>query len=170
MSAYWFGMVDTPPPGAIAAARAQAPDGTVAGLLAAWPTEAGRRPGAARIAASVIDPDGPAMAICLALAPDGVQVLFDDPAVIAATQDVLRNPPSAFVSTLTLDQSHIAGAVSGVEAERDARWPGWFDSQPFARLFPARRLLVTGLFRRVAPPVGPAHQRAGGDPWPQGAG
>lgn len=164
----WFGFVDVPPVGALASADAYtAEDGEPAGLLAAWPAAQRRQPGASRLDLRVVDADGPPMAVSLAVAPAGLRVLFDDPAVVAATRAVLARPSPAFVSTLVRDAAHIAGAVTGIEADVARRWPAWFDDDPFARIFPARRLRVgPGLFGRVAAPVGPVHQRYGGLPWP----
>lgn len=163
----WFGLVEVPPEGALATADAFDLDGEPAGLLAAWPAERRKQSGASRVDLRVIDPDGPAMAVSLALAPRGVRVLFDDPSVVAATRAVLARPAPAFVSTLVRDAAHIAGAVTGVEADVAQRWPAWFDTDPFARVFPARRLRVgPGLFRRVSAPIGPVHQRYAGLPWP----
>lgn len=163
----WLGFVDVPPEGALASADAFDADGEPAGLLAAWPAEQRRQPGASRVDLRVVDPEGPAMAVSLALAPQGVRVLFDDPAVVAATRAVLALPSPAFVSTLVRDAAHIAGAVTGIEADVARRWPGWFATDPFARVFPSRFLrLGPGLFGRVDAPVGPVHQRYGGLPWP----
>ncbi len=156
----WLGFVDVPPEGALAAAD------TDEGTLAAWPAEGRRQSGAVRVAAHVVDPAGPAMAVSWAQAPRGVRVLFDDPAVVAATRAALGRR-AAFVSTMVRDASAIAGAVTGIEADVADRWPGWFSDDPFARVFPARRLRVgPGLFGRVPPPAGPVHQRYGGLPWP----
>lgn len=163
----WFGFVDIPPEGALASADTFTTDGEPAGLLAAWPAEQRKQSGANRLDRRVIDPEGPPMALSLAVAPRGVRVLFDDPAVVAATRAVLARRWPAFVSTLVRDAAHIAGAVTGIEADVAQRWPAWFDTDPFARLFRARRLRVgPGLFRRVTAPVGPVHQRYAGLPWP----
>jgi hypothetical protein len=103
------------------------------------------------------------MAVSLVLAPRLVRVIFDDPAVVRAVQRVLERPPAAFVSTLASDAVHFAGAVTGIEQP----WPGWWDDDPFAAIFPARRLMVDeGMFGRTPLPAGPVHQRYGGAPWP----
>lgn len=96
-----------------------------------------------------------------------MRVLFDEPAVVGATRALLDGPWPGFFSALTLDAAHIAGAVTGIDAETARRWPAWWSQGPFAPLFPARRLHVpAGLFRAVAPPAGPGHQRYAGMPWP----
>lgn len=166
----WLGFVDDADggvPGALAAAPCfDVGDGSTR-TLAAWPAAGRRRPGAGRIDRRVVDPNGPAMAVSLARPRRGVRVLFDDPAVVAATRAALRGPPAAFVSTVVQDAAHIGGAVTGIEADIAEGWPDWWALDPFARVFPARRLLAAaGLFRRVPPPVGPGHQRYGGLPWP----
>jgi len=163
----WFGFVDDDPDGVLGAADAEEADGTPAGRLAAWPADGPRVSRAAKLDPRVVDAGGPPMAVSLALVPRGVKLLFDDPAVVAATRSVLTRPAVAFTSTLVRDSAHIGGAVCGIEAETASRWPGWYDDDPFARVFPARRLRVgAGLFARVAPPVGPVHQRYAGAPWP----
>lgn len=163
----WLGVVDEPPAGTIASARAvDTADGEQL-LVAAWSSPRRQVPGAARVDRRVVGAGGPPMAVSLALAPSGVRVLFDDPTVVRATQAVMEQPWPAFVSTLALDAAHIAGAVTGVEADVADLWPDWWSSDPFARLFPARRLRVpAGCFRPVDPPCGPVHQRYGGAPWP----
>lgn len=162
----WFGPVEDRPEDALAAAGAHDLENGSTSLLAAWPAGRERPEGAHRIDRRVIDPDGPAMAVSLALA-GARPVLYDDPAVIAATRAALDGPPPAFRSTLSRDAAHIAGAVSGVPAALADAWPGWWDDDPFLRVFPRRRLLVDpGLFGPAHPPPGPVHQRYGGAPWP----
>lgn len=167
----WLGFVDEGVGGVPEGAHAAAPCFDVGDAstrtLAAWPSDGGRRAGAGRIDRRVVDAAGPAMAVSYALAPRGVRVPFDDPAVVAATRAALRGPPVAFVSTIVRNAAHIGGAVTGIEAHVAEGWPDWWGLDAFARVFPARRLLVgAGLFRRVAPPAGPGHQRVGGLPWP----
>lgn len=132
------------------------------GALAVWPREQRRRREAVRVDRRVIDPRGPAMAVSLVLTPRLKRVIFDDPAVVRAVQRVLERPPAAFVSTLSCDPVHFAGAVPGIEQP----WPGSWDNDPFTSIFPARRLRVAGMFGRTPPPAGPVHQRYGGAPWP----
>jgi hypothetical protein len=103
------------------------------------------------------------MAVSLALAPRGVRVLFDDPAVVGALRPVLAGPPVAFVSTLILDDVRFGGGVTGIVEP----WPSWWSDDPFARIFPARSLWVDAeLFAPVDPPAGPVHQRCSPAPWP----
>ena len=159
----WFGLAEDVSEDAFASAAARDLQGEPAGYLAAWDPDAGHPKGTARISGAVIDPSGPEMAVSLVLPPSGVQVLFDDPAVVAATQAVYERPGVSFVTTLTTDPVHFGGAVTGTTAP----WRGWWSDDPFERIFPARRLLVEpGLFNAVAPPAGPVHQRYAGLPWP----
>lgn len=163
----WLVLTDAPPAQALASAAARTLDGAAVGVLAAWPP--GSRPAedAVRVDGRAIDPSGPAMAVSWADAA-GRHVLYDDPAVVAATQAVLAQPWPAFVSTLAADASHIAGALTGATPELVAAWPGWWSTDPFARVLPARRLLVDGGFFTAVPrPAGPVHQRYGGAPWPR---
>jgi hypothetical protein len=148
----WLGFVDASPDDALATADAYDLGGDPAGTLVAWPSQGRRRSGAVRVARHVIDPDGPRMAVSWAVAPRGVHVLFDDPAVVHAIRATYGRQ-AAFLSTLVQDAAHIAGAITGLEAELADRWSGWWDDDPFARIFGARRLLVgPGLFRRVPAP------------------
>lgn len=163
MSWCWLALLHRAPDGALAAAAARHLNGSAAGMLAAWPREQRRRPGATRVDARVIDANGPEMAVSLVLAPRGVRVLFDDPAVVGAIRRALERPDVAFVSTLVTDPVHFAGAVTGI---RDP-WPGWWSDDPFATIYPARRLIVdAGLFGVAPLPAGPGHQRYGFTPWP----
>ena len=114
--------------------------------------------------------DGPELAVSLVLPPRGHRPLFDDPAVVHALRVVLATPGRAAVfSTLVDGATDWAGAISGIDADRAARWPAWWDEDPFARLGPRRRLLVPAGVLRAAPlPAGPGHQRHAGAPWPWG--
>ena len=125
---------------------------------------------AVRLEPSLIG-DGPALAVSLVLPARGGRPLFDDPAVVDAMRAVLRDPGRApLFSTLVDGPTHWAGAVSGIDADVAARWPGWWDGDPFARLGPRHRLLVpAGLLVPTPLPAGPNHQRHAGVPWPWGA-
>ena len=114
--------------------------------------------------------DGPALAVSLVLAPHGARPLFDDPAVVHAMQDVLRDPHRApLLCTLVDGSTHWAGAISGVDPAHAADRPAWWDEDPFARLGPRHRLQVpAGALRPVPIPAGPGHQRHAGAPWPWG--
>lgn len=159
----WFALVDQAPAGLLASTAVLDLDGQRRGVLAAWPAGERPRPDAARLDARVLDPQGPRMALSLVLPPPGVQVLFDDPTVVGAVKAALAGPAPDFVSTLSVDASHFGGAVSGVAEP----WPGWWSDDPFARVFPARRLWAdAGMFGQTAPPAGPVHQRYGPTPWP----
>lgn len=163
----WFALVDEPPAEALASAAACTLGGGAVGVLAAWPPGDRPVPGAARIDGRAISPDGRPMAVSWADA-GGRHVLYDDPAVVAAIQAVLAQPWPAFVSTLAADASHLAGALTGVPPALVEAWPGWWSTDPFARVLPVRRLLVDeGLLRAVPRPAGPVHQRYGGAPWPR---
>lgn len=165
MSWCWLGFADGPVSGALAAAEAADLDDGAVRTMVAWPAGARRPPGADRVDGRVIDSEGPRMAVSLTLAPDGVA--YDDPAVIAATRAALDGPAPALLSTLSRDPVHIAGALRGVVPSLAEAWPGWWEDDPFLRVFSQRRLLVgPGLFGPADPPPGPVHQRYGGAPWP----
>ncbi len=152
------------PADADAVAPVRDEDGAPAGALAVWMRQGRPVRHALRADARIVDQKGDGAVISLVLAPPGVQILFDDPAVAQARRDVLAGPPCDLVTTLLHDTSHFAGAFT---AWRDP--PDWvMRSDPFARIFAARRLHVAaGLLGRVPPPAGPTIERYGSArPWP----
>ena len=160
----WFARLDEVPADALAAARARTFDGEDIGVLVAWAPGERPVPFAARVDRRVVDPDGPAMAVSWADAGSR-HVLYDDPAVVAATQRVLAGPWPPFVSTLAADSSHLAGTLTGAAPGVVTDWPGWWETDPFARILEpeaaARRVPASS--RRPSPvPQGPVHQRYGG--------
>ena len=106
---HWLALVAERPTDALAAASAYDADGRPAGVLAAWPADRGRPAGGLGIDVRAVDPQGEAAWISLALAPPGLQLLFDDPAVCWALRQVLAGPARLAVSTLTLDLPLLAG-------------------------------------------------------------
>jgi hypothetical protein len=161
----WLALLDDAAPGAVAVT---APDGTPAGHLLLRAGRAKPHRLAVRVEPSLIG-DGPALAVSLVLPPRGTRPLFDDPAVVAAMQAVLRDPHrSPLFSTLVDGSTEWAGSLSGAPAA--ATWPGWWDGDPFARLGPQHRMLVpAGVLCPRPLPAGPCHQRHAGAPWPWGA-
>ena len=148
--------------GAPARAAMTYPDGSPAGVLAAWPF--GRKPVAhsVRADARVVDPAGAAATVSLVLLPRDRCPLFDDPAVSGALRSVLAGPPPDAVTTLVRDSSHFAGALT---VRRTRPW--LLRDDPFARFAPAEVLHVAaGLLGSVPPVPGPVSQRYGGRPWP----
>ncbi|CAN5699912.1 hypothetical protein BH24ACT3_BH24ACT3_03930 [soil metagenome] len=160
----WFATRDQRPLDALASAAVTSDAGDHPGFLVAWGREHDEPGGAARIDARIIDPDGPAAEVSLALAPAGVSLLFDDTAVSQAIRVVLSMPPADACSTLSLGDDRFVGAVTVVHGNDTSRLG--FD--PFAMLFPARVLRVdAGLFGWMPAPAGPVTQRYGaGNPWP----
>lgn len=161
MSWMWFAVVDEAgASGAFATTTAFDSDGRAAGVLAVWPAESRPKVPAVKIDAGIIDPGGPAAAVSLVLAPPRVRLLFDDGAVQQARRDVLAWRPPRALSTLLRGDSIFAGALTVDPAGDD----------PFARIFPVRRLVVeAGLFGSVPAHPGPDIERHGsGTPWPGG--
>jgi hypothetical protein len=111
--------------------------------------------------ARVVDQGGAPAVVSLVLAPPGVRLPFDDVAVQDARRAVLAGPPRRLVSTLLRGDSIFAGAITA--AVDDAPF-----EDPFARVFPGRRLRVgPGLLGAVPTPTGPVIGRyGGGNPWP----
>lgn len=165
MSRCWLALVEGPAEGADAAARAFTTDGLPAGTLAAWRRRAKPVRDALRVDERLIDPDGSAAWISLVLPPPGVRLPFDDPAVQQARRHVLLHPFAAAVSTLLRDDSHFEGAITVARSPNEKQH---LSEDPFARIFPSRRLSVAaGILGAVLPPTGPATERYGsGNPWP----
>jgi hypothetical protein len=96
-----------------------------------------------------------------------MRIPFDAPEVQQARRDALAwwfsllGEQLICVSTLSLDASHYGGAVTV------ARTGAFFDSDPFARLFPGT-VVQADFFSEVAPPPGPVVERYAGAPWPAG--
>jgi len=163
MSWLWFALRDERPPGASIAVEATDDEGFV-GHLAVWPHEAKRPKGGTRIDARAIDPEGPEAWISLVLAPPSGALFFDDPAVVEATRRALTEPAPDALSTLVLEGYRFGGAVTVTRRPGHPR----LDADPFAVVYPARRLhVLAGLLGSMLPPAGPGIQRYGaGNPWP----
>lgn len=163
----WFAHLRVPggedrAPAHLARAAVTGPDGEPAGELVAWP--AGRKPvaTAVRMAAAVVDPEGPEAWVSVVMLPRDRSPLFDDPVVSSALRAVLAGSPPDAVSTLVRDASHFAGSVTVRRGD-----PHRLRGDPFGRVGPAHVLRVgSGLFGRVPPPAGPVIQRYSGKPWP----
>ena len=161
----WLALVDDEPAAAAASAAARDAGGAPAGVLAAWTQRAKPVRHALRMDERLLDPAGAAATVSLVLAPAGVRLAFDDPAVAQARRAILVAAPFDAVSTLLSDASHFEGSVVVARGGLAARIA---TCDPFARIFPTRVLDVgAGLFGRVAPPAGPVIERYGSArPWP----
>lgn len=161
MTMGWLVVAAEPTPGSpLAAAPARAHDGSEH-VLSVWPLDTRPRGRVSKVSLAIVDRSGPAGRVSLVRAPQGVRVIFDDPAVAQARRDVLSGPSPRFVSTLVRGDSIFDGAVTGL--------PDMPYADPFARIFPATTLDVApGLFVACAPPPpGPVVERyGGGRPWP----
>lgn len=159
MSWCWLARTDERPPGALAAATISS-----GGFLAAFASDGPAPPGERKIDARAVDPDGAPALASLVLAPDGVTIAFDDPAVSGALRAALAAPWPGVLSTLVVENSRFAGALTAARDGDRAR----LRSDPFARIFPAEIVEVgAGLLGTTPPPTGPVIQRyGGGEPWP----
>ena len=158
----WLTCGDVAPAGALASAPAHDACGAPACVLA---VSADPRPGALAADPRAFDAGGPAAAVSLVLLDPGVHLPFDDPVVVHARRQVLRARAPRAVTTFALPGGvRFAGALTAV-AVSDARR---LDDDPFARIAPARRLLVgPGLLAAAAPaPAGPVVERYAGAAWP----
>jgi hypothetical protein len=161
----WLALVDDRPADADAAAQARGPGGEPAGWLAAWRRRAKPVRHALRGDDRVVDPAGPAASVSLVLAPAGIALLFDDPAIQQARRAVLADAdPPPVLTTLLRDASHFMGALTARRGGAAVR----LADDPFARIFPARLLEVgAGLLGDVPAPAGPTIERYGSArPWP----
>jgi hypothetical protein len=161
VSRAWIALVDAEPHGADACAPVSELDGRAAGWLAAWRRRVKPLRDARRVDSRLVDPAGAAALVSLVRPPEGVRMPFDDLAVQEARRRVLAGPYCDGVSTLLSDATHFEGAISVVRGDES------YDD-PFARVFPARRLRVgAGVVGRLAPPAGPTIERYGSaNPWP----
>lgn len=161
---HWFAFRPEAPTDAFATAAAFRADGARLGFLATWVVGSGRKPlGALGIDARAIDPHGKPAWISLALAPERMRVLFDDPAVCQAMRMVLGDSPADVMSTLVRDPSTIGGAFTATHGPT----PEGLADDPFARIFPHLLLRVEAGFVGTMPaPTGPGVQRYAGAPWP----
>lgn len=105
-------------------------------------------------------------------APDDARdgVPYDQPEVQGARQDALAwwygmlGDALVCHTTLALDESRCAGAITVVSGDVPARPT----DDPFSRLY-APRCVPCALFGVVAPPPGPVLERYAGAPWPGGS-
>ena len=118
--------------------------------------------GALRADPRTHDLNGDPAWVALALAPAGVSIPFDDPAVSGALRRLLAGPPPRLATTLLRDEVRFAGALLAADERAE------LCENPLARIFPARTFRVgRGVLGRVSPPTGPGIARyAGGAPWP----
>ena len=119
-------------------------------------------PGALRADPRTHEPEGDAAWVSLALAPEGVSIPFDDPAVSGSVRRTLAGPPRRLVTTLLRDEVRFVGALVAADDRAGVR------ENAFGRIFPARVFRVErGVLGSMAPPTGPGIARyAGGAPWP----
>jgi hypothetical protein len=160
----WLALLDDRATDATAQAPAHEPDGTPAGWLVAWRRRAKPVREARRVDPRLVDPGGAPAWVSLVRPPPGLRLPFDDVAVQHARRSVLAAPPQDAVSTLLADASHFEGAITVARGAGVAR----LADDPFARIFPARRLRVDGgVLGAVVPPCGPVIERYGSaQPWP----
>lgn len=160
----WVALVNERPPEATAATAVDE-GGRATGFLAAWRRASKPRHQALRADPRLVDPRGEEAWASLVLAPRGVRVPFDDPAVQQARRRVLAGPPADGVTALMRDATHFEGSIT---VRRGPRALEQIEADPFARLFTARVLLVgPGVLGATAAPVGPSIERYGSaNPWP----
>jgi hypothetical protein len=163
MSRAWVALLEAPAQDADAQAPLTELGGEPAGWLVAWLRRAKPVRQARRADPRLIDAGGAPAEVSIVW-PDRDRGLlaFDDLAVQHARREVLRSavPPDA-VSTLLVDDSHFAGSITVFRARP-------VGDDPFARVEPARRLLVgAGVVGAFPLPVGPVIERHGSaQPWP----
>jgi len=160
----WFDLCPDPATGTVASARVSDANGTPRGVLCAWASDQDRpTPTAAKVDSRAIDPSGEPGSVSLVLAPDGLYLPFDDPAVAHATRMILAMTPADVCSTLVDGDDRFRGSLTGTHGD-----DGRLGYDPFGVLFPAVVLRVeAGILGRMSSPVGPVTQRYGAtNPWP----
>ncbi len=165
MTPLWLAVLEEDPGNAMVAALTDAA-GNAAGSLCVWLSDGRPHPEALRADPRIFDRDGPRCVVSLALAPPGARPVADDPAVVHARRNVLRDGRARAVSLLTAGPVSIAGALSVARADHPDEVAALHDD-PLARLW-GRRLLTVGpgvLGARVRP-TGPSLERYSGQPWP----
>ncbi|HEU0025019.1 MAG TPA: hypothetical protein VFQ12_10325 [Thermoleophilaceae bacterium] len=104
--------------------------------------------------------------VCATVGRDAA-LRYDEPEVQQVRRDALAwwlpllGADLVCVTTLALDASRYGGAITV------ARRADRFESDPFARLFPAT-VVEADLFCDVSAPPGPVIERYAGAPWPGG--
>jgi hypothetical protein len=162
----WVALMDAPAENADAQASLRDHEGTSVGWLAAWLRQSKPVKEARRVDPRIIDPAGPEAWLSLVWPARDALVAFDDLAVQHARRRVLADgrPPAA-VTTVLIDDSHFAGAVT---VRRGSDAVARLRDDPFARVAPARVLRVdAGIVGEMLLPVGPVIERHGSaQPWP----
>lgn len=165
MTPLWLAMLPEDP-GSAVVGSVHDRGGRPAGFLCLWRGKARPHEQALLVDPRVHDPAGPACVVSLALAPIDARPITDDPAVVQARRDVLRDGRASSVSLLSADAVEVGGAITVARADRSEQVAALRDD-PFARLWSARILRVTaGVFGTVVRPTGPSLERYGGMPWP----
>jgi hypothetical protein len=134
-----------------------------ASSFATWPRSPDRPdPDALRVDARLTARGGAATWVSWCRFEGDVSLPFDDGAVSQALRRRLLEPWPEAVSTMLVDWSRIAGAITTARTEREA-----FED-PFAAVFPRRVVrIAAGTFGAIPPPTGPGITRYGsGNPWP----
>lgn len=166
MSWLWIDWVDVPPSDAVrsVAVRTVGPSGdTPAGVLAFWANDLADRPGRAlRVDSRLAAGGDPSTWISWCRADAEVSYASDEGAVGGAVRRCMSQPWPAAISSLLVDWSRVAGAISLASHRASVA------DDPFARVFPQRLLRVeAGALGAIEPPTGPAVTRYGsGNPWP----
>lgn len=160
----WIDVVADRPANAEGLAALRHPDGSDAGYLVWW-AKAGERPGRAlRVDERLVAGGGDATWISWCHFDEGdASLAFDDGAVTGAIRRRLGDRWPEAVSTLLVDWSRIAGAITTGLRAHDA------EADPFTLVFPRRRLLRcdAGALGPIPAPTGPGVTRYGsGNPWP----
>ncbi len=168
MSRAWVAVLDAPADDADAQAPLATLDGVNAGWLAAWLRASKPVRHARRADPRLIDREGKEAFVSIVWPErDRGLLAFDDLAVQHARRVLLQGafPPDA-VSTLLVDDSHFAGAIT---VRRGAAAIGRLrGADPFASVERGRVLRVAaGVVGAFALPAGPVIERHGSaQPWP----
>nr|MBA2769560.1 hypothetical protein [Sporichthyaceae bacterium] len=137
-----------------------------AGLMCLWRGDDRPHPQALRADPRIHDVAGPACVISLAMASPKARPIADDPAVVHARRNALRDGRPCSVTLLTDDPVSIAGALTVARTGQPGEVAALNDD-PFARLWESRLLrTAAGVLGALVRPTGPSLERYGGQPWP----
>ncbi|MBA2553176.1 MAG: hypothetical protein H0V10_05690 [Geodermatophilaceae bacterium] len=165
MTPLWLALLDEDP-GDADVTPVRNDEGEPVGLLSLWQGNDRPHRDALQADPRLRDPVGPACVLSLAMAPPEARPIADDPAVVHARRQVLRDGRPCAVSLLTADPVSIAGALTVARTDRPEQVAALRDD-PFAAIWAARVLRIgAGVFGAPVQPTGPCLERYAGQPWP----
>lgn len=165
MTPLWLAALDHDPGADVVAILRDDADRQVA-LLCLWRDAERPHESAVQADPRIYDADGRQCWVSLAVVPPAVRPLADDPMVVHARRDVLRDGRPCAVTLLTADLVSVAGSLTVARADRPGQVAALRDD-PFRRLWPTRLLQVGAhILGALVRPTGPVVERYASQPWP----